>query len=116
MSGTAATSTPSAASGNGTRVAIATWAPLAVSIVTLVIFGAAYLIAYLSKDTQTLTLFGGAVISMTTGAVNYWISSTAGSRAKDDRSADQMDRQTQALAASVPLAAVPPSTTEGTKP
>jgi hypothetical protein len=104
---TPSASVPSKASGDGSRVAIATWAPLAVSVISLTIFTVAYTFAYLGNDEKTLTLMAGAAIAMAQSGMNYWTSSTSGSRAKDDRQADQLDRQAAALAASVPVAAMP---------
>lgn len=89
----------------GARDAIATWAPLAVSVISLTIFAFAYFIAFLTKDQQTLTLMAGAAIGMATNGMNLWTGKNADSRAKDDRQADLLDRQTEALAASVPAGA-----------
>lgn len=95
------------------RDQISTYAPLAISIITLLLFGLAYLIAYRANDTNTLLLFGGAIIAMAKDAVSYWINSTASSKVKDDRQADLVQQQTAALATSGPLQA---PTTQGPTP
>lgn len=87
------------------RENIATWAPLAVSVIALTIFAFAYFIAWQTEDKTTLTLMAGAAIAMAQSGMNFWTASNAGSRAKDDRQADMLDKQATALAASVPVAA-----------
>lgn len=84
---------------------IATWAPPVVSVIALLIFAMAYLIAYLSKDNQTLVMMAGAAITMATQAINFWTGSSSGSQKKDDQQAAALERSTQALATSVPVAA-----------
>ena len=58
------------------------WAKPAVSIYALTIFLIAFGIAYLAKDTASLTMMMGAAISMGTSVVNYWIGSSSGSDKK----------------------------------
>lgn len=96
------TSTPSQASGNGTRVAIATWAPLGVSVLNISIFGLVALFAYIRNDETSIAIIVGAAITMAKDATAFWFSSTSSSRAKDDRQADLVQQQTTALASSAP--------------
>jgi hypothetical protein len=58
------------------------WAKPAISVFALGIFVVAYLIAFLSKDSQSLLLMSGAVIGMAQQVVGYWVGSSSGSTAK----------------------------------
>lgn len=72
------------------------WAKPAVSIYALTIFLVAFGIAYLAKDTASLTMMMGAAISMGTSVVNYWIGSSSGS-----------DKKTTIIAAQPPKGPTP---------
>lgn len=61
-----------------------TWAKPSVSIYAMSIFLVALGIAYWSKDSSSLTMMMGAVITMATQVVNYWLGSSSGSSKKDD--------------------------------
>jgi len=58
------------------------WAKPAVSIYALTIFLIAFGIAYMAKDTTSLTMLMGAAISMGTQVVQYYLGSSSGSAQK----------------------------------
>lgn len=60
------------------------WAKPVVSLVAMLIFVAAFIVAYLAKDQTSLTLLMGVAGSMGTTVVNYWVGSSAGSDRKTD--------------------------------
>lgn len=62
---------------------IATMGPLAVSVISLGIFTAAIVVAWLTKDPSLPYLLGAAGTNATT-AVGYWLGSSSGSKSKDD--------------------------------
>lgn len=79
MSQTTSTTTPTAAPTDK----VGTYSKLAVSIFAEAIFVAAIVIAYLAKDSTSLTLLMGAVVSMATTVTNFWLGSSQGSSNKD---------------------------------
>jgi hypothetical protein len=58
------------------------WAKPAVSIYALSIFLIAFGIAYMAKDSTSLTMLMGAAISMGTQVVQYYLGSSSGSAQK----------------------------------
>jgi len=58
------------------------WAKPAVSILTLVIFTALVVVAFISKDQTSFNLLCGAAIAMAQSVVGYYLGSSAGSAAK----------------------------------
>ena len=68
-----------------------TWAKPAISIFALVVFLAAFGIAYLAKDSGALTLMMGAAISMAGTVVNYYLGSSSGSAKKTEIAAVAAD-------------------------
>lgn len=58
------------------------WAKPAVSVYALTIFLIAFGIAYMSKDSTSLTMLMGAAISMGTQVVQYYLGSSSGSAQK----------------------------------
>jgi len=73
---------------------------VATSVLALLLFAAALAAAYVMKDQTAISLLDGAVVSMATSVVSFWIGSSAGSQKKD-----------QMLASSIPVPApiVPPA-------
>jgi len=59
------------------------WAAPAVSILSIGIFLAALLIAYISKSDTALTLLLGVAATNFTTVVSFWVGSSAGSQKKD---------------------------------
>lgn len=64
------------------------WLQPSLGILIQAIFVAALGIAYVSGDTNALTLMYGAVISNATTVINYYFGSSRGSQKKDDTIAD----------------------------
>ena len=62
---------------------IAEWGGVAVSILSLLLFVATLIVSYLSKNDTAFMLLVGAVVSMGTTTINYWLGSSRGSVAKD---------------------------------
>ena len=58
--------------------------PGIVSAVSLAVLALAIVIAWAAKQTEALVLLLGVAGSNATTVVNYWLGSSAGSRAKDE--------------------------------
>lgn len=58
------------------------WAKPAVSVYALTIFLIAFGVAYMAKDSASLTMMMGAAISMGTQVVSYYLGSSSGSTQK----------------------------------
>lgn len=90
---------------------ISTYAAPVISAITLGVFCVAYLIAYLSKDGNSLTMMSGAIIGMAGTVVNFWVGSSSGSQAKDVTIAAQSAATSavaKASAAAPVVVSVPP--------
>lgn len=61
-----------------------TWGAIIVSVVALVTFTGALIVAFFLRDSGLLNLTVGAAIANGTTAVGYWLGSSAGSAKKDD--------------------------------
>lgn len=60
------------------------WAKPGVSVYAMTIFLVAFGVAYMSKDSSSLTMMMGATIAMAQQVVNYWMGSSSGSSKKTD--------------------------------
>jgi hypothetical protein len=63
---------------------VSTWGAIAVSVVTLLTFTGALIVAYISNKENLLELTVGAAIANATTAVGFWLGSSSGSQKKDD--------------------------------
>lgn len=79
---TTTTVTPVVASPPNVDTISTKWGPIVVSVVTMVVFLAAIVVAWLTKDSSLPVLLGMAGTNAGT-AVGYWLGSSAGSKAKD---------------------------------
>jgi hypothetical protein len=68
---------------------VRTWGQLVLGIITGIIFCVGFAAAWLSKDQSNLGLFYGAIITLFTQTVQYFIGSSASSQKKDDIIADR---------------------------
>ena len=75
---------PSATTPSGPTAAsrVADWGPVAVSIIVLLVFLAAIVVAWLTKDPSLGILLGMAGANAGT-AVGFWLGSSSGSQKKD---------------------------------
>lgn len=78
MSGT--TTSPMAAR---IRQSLDDWGKVAVSVIVLIVYGFAHLIAWKAGGTQLDTMLG-ADGSLAAAVVYYWVGSSSGSQKKDD--------------------------------
>jgi len=60
------------------------WGAIIVSVVTLLTFTGALVVAYIKGDPALLNLTVGAAIANATTAVGFWLGSSSGSQKKDD--------------------------------
>lgn len=60
------------------------WGAIGVSILTLLIFVAALVVALVFKNENMLLMLVGAAISMAQTAVGFWLGSSNSSKQKDD--------------------------------
>jgi hypothetical protein len=65
------------------------WSKLAVSVLVLFIYVAAFVIAYKSDDKTSLQLMMGSTIGAFTSVIGYWLGSSSGS----DRKTDLLNQQ-----------------------
>jgi hypothetical protein len=63
---------------------ISTWGAIIVSVVALVTFTAALVVAFFLNDKSLLQLTVGAAIANATTAIGFWLGSSSGSQKKDD--------------------------------
>ena len=57
---------------------------IAVSVIVLLLFVLCLGVAFFLKDQTSLQLLIGAVVSMSSGVVGYWVGSSVGSAKKDE--------------------------------
>ena len=79
-----ATTTPPAPATVAAQPPEPLWAKPAVSVYAMTIFIIALGIAYMAKDSSSLTMMMGAAISMGSTVINYWLGSSSGSSKKTD--------------------------------
>ena len=60
------------------------WGSIITSSLTLMIFVAVLIVAFLSKDQRGLELLIGAAIANASTAVSFWLGSSSGSQRKDE--------------------------------
>lgn len=63
---------------------ITVWGAIITSVLACLGFGAALVIAYLSKDSQNLGMLLGVVAGAFNTVVAFWLGSSAGSQKKDE--------------------------------
>jgi hypothetical protein len=64
--------------------AIRTWGAIVVSVLAILTFIGALVVAFFLREPGLLNLAVGAAIANATTAVQYWMGSSAGSARKDD--------------------------------
>ena len=60
------------------------WSRPVIALFSLVIFALAFWIAWGQKDTGTLNILVGAIVSLVSSVSGYYFGSSAGSQKKDD--------------------------------
>jgi hypothetical protein len=69
---------------NSTDARVSTWAPIAVSITSMLIFATAIIFAWMPHEASpALDILFGAAAANATSVVGFWVGSSAGSREKD---------------------------------
>jgi hypothetical protein len=84
---------------------ISEWGLIIVSVVAILTFTAALIVAFVIKDEGLLNLTVGAAIANATTVVSFWLGSSRGSQSKDQAIAKLNGNG----AAPVPPAAAPPA-------
>lgn len=68
---------------DGIAAIIKEWGTIIMSIISLLIYGCAFWLAYHMKNDAMLTTFGGVAAAQAMTVMNYWVGSSAGSSNKD---------------------------------